>query len=107
MIENVEALTDSYENRIGGDGTTWVVHYIGREMTQQEKDELKSEAYYVYHGLPNPYRFGFVDLNWSSSEYFFNNTMQRWKSIGRCSSDKKLIGSTTNVLCWANYFSFN
>lgn len=105
LLDNIEALTDSYEEKIDANGNTLKVNYTSTELKPEQKKELKSEAYYVYHGLPNPYHWMHVTTEPALKESFYNETQKRWDEINRCNGGKELCTGTITGVCWSVKYS--
>ena len=101
FLDNIEALTDSYEDKIDSNGNTLTVNYTSIELTKPQKDALKSEAYYVYHGLPNPYHWMHVSTEPALKESFYNEDKEKWEDIVRCNGDKQLCTGSITGVCWS------
>ena len=102
---NIEALSsDVYENRVNQNGNTIRVFYISKELTYAEKKALKSEAYYIEQGLPNPYHYMYVSSESLLPEKFYNKTKGRWEDVPKCSGNLELCTGEILAVCWAIKF---
>ena len=106
LVENVEALTDLYEDKKDVNGNTLTVCTISKELTKEEKDALKGELYYITHGLPNPYHWMHVGSQSAYTNTFYNKTKKRWETLNKCTDTKALCTGERLGNCWAINYPF-
>ena len=105
LLDNIEALTDSYENKTDSNGSTLTVNNMGKPLTKEEKDAMGGELEGIVKGN-NPYHYMHTDSDSMLKETFKNLTKNKNEEISKCTSKKSLCKSGSVGVCWSVEYPF-